>query len=269
MTLQVRYGYLCRSCGNVGETFFADASHDGEAMTCATCGGPVTLARDYDLPGAFDSKRQPGPAVDFHAGSIQSRGPEDKLDSGFLLPWFDFILDASFWWESAGVEPQQAARLLWHINPLDNPEGTPAGSEDNRAYRAMLHEFTAVQKAEPGPRRLPQWLDIAQKKRLRYHSWIDTWLLARTASHQAAGAVHWTIHTRQIADELDLKDEQTGAWSSLHDMAGRVAEIAAERKIKGPQGPLTGGNILREALQGGKWKRLRKAKTGKSGTPRE
>lgn len=258
-----RYIYRCAACGNAGETFLADASHDGEAAACATCGGPVTLARDDGLPTAFDTKRQPAREIGVRASSTRCRRPEDKLDPRRLLPWFEDLMWATFWWESTGVEPEQAARVLWHINPLDEPEGAPTRPEDNRAYRAMLHEFMAIQKAEPRTRRLAQWLDIARQKRLRYNSWIDDWLQARTASREAAGAAHWTVLARQIADELDRKDEKTGACSSLFDMAGRVAEIAAERKIAGPQGPLTRGNILREALQGGRWTRPRKAKTGK------
>lgn len=262
MTLQVRYGYFCRLCGNASETFFADASYDGRAATCATCGGPVTLARKGGLPGAFDSKRLAPAKVDARTGSDQQR----RTDVEALLLFIDDIMSASFWWESACVEPHQAARLLWYINPLDDPEGTPANSEENRAYRALLHEFTAVQRAEPGPRRLPQWLDIAQRKGLRYNSWIDAWLLARAANNEASDVIHWTVHARQIADECDLKDEKSDVWCSLKDMAARVAKIATERKIEGPQGPLTGGNILRVALQGGRWKRLRNAKTGKSET---
>jgi hypothetical protein len=265
MTLQVCYGYLCRSCGNAGETFFADAAHDGQAATCATCCGPVTLVRDLGLPRALDSNRQARDEVEARVSSIQQRRPHAES----LLSWFDDIISASFWWESVCVEPEQAARLLWYINPLDELEGTPDASEDIRAYRALSHEFSAGQKVEPAPRRLPQWLAIARQRRLPYHSWIDTWLLARIASNEAAGAVHWTIHARQIADECDLKDEKAGAQSCLTDMARRVAEIAAARKIEGPRGPLTGANILREALQGGKWKRLRKAKTRKSGTPKD
>jgi len=39
------------------------------------------------------------------------------------------------------------------------------------------------------------------------------------------------------------------------DIAERVARRLRERGINGPRGPLSGGTILREALQGGRWKR--------------
>lgn len=65
----------------------------------------------------------------------------------------------------------------------------------------------------------------------------------------------WQAAVREIADELHLKDTGAGAYSSNKDMSDRVAEIARVRKITGPQGQLTAGNILREALQGKRWKR--------------
>jgi len=262
MAQQVRDGCLCRSCGNAGKTFFPDATHDGETAACATCGGPVSLPRYDGLPDACESKLQPDPDVDVRARAIQQRRHAELL-------WFDDIMFASFWWDSACVEGQQAAALLWYINPIDNPNGTPADSEDCRAFRAMQHEFTAVEKTEPVPRKLAQWLEIAKQKSLRYNSWIHAWLLSRTANKEATSAVPWTVSARQIADDLHRKDAKGGVWSSLKDMGDRVAIIAAEKDIKGAQGPLTGANILREALQGGRWKRPRKAKTGKPGTLEE
>jgi len=69
----------------------------------------------------------------------------------------------------------------------------------------------------------------------------------------ADGGDDWQTKCRKIADELHAKDIAAGAWSSVSDIADRVASIAVERKIRGQQGQLTAGNILREALQGKKW----------------
>jgi len=64
----------------------------------------------------------------------------------------------------------------------------------------------------------------------------------------------WTAEARRIADKLHLRDHPH-AFSSLSDIADRVAADFRERGIKGPRVPLSGGTILREALQGGQWKR--------------
>ena len=65
----------------------------------------------------------------------------------------------------------------------------------------------------------------------------------------------WHDRVREVADELHRKDINAGAWSSNKDIAERVASEAIKRGIRGPTGQLTAGNILREALQGGRWKR--------------
>ncbi|WP_395406355.1 hypothetical protein ACHMW6_06720 [Pseudoduganella sp. UC29_106] len=78
----------------------------------------------------------------------------------------------------------------------------------------------------------------------------------------------WQDAVRIIADELDAIDNQAGAWSSKADMSRRVAEIADKRGIKGAGSKkLTDGNILREALSGGAWRRkvIKKPKNGNSG----
>ena len=76
-----------------------------------------------------------------------------------------------------------------------------------------------------------------------------------TKAETVAAAADWKSEVRKIADEFHAQDLAGGAWSSLSDMAGRVAVEAREREIRGPHGQLTAANILREALQGKKWKR--------------
>ncbi|MBM4181529.1 MAG: hypothetical protein FJ209_08275 [Betaproteobacteria bacterium] len=71
----------------------------------------------------------------------------------------------------------------------------------------------------------------------------------------------WKEECRKIADELDAQDAKAGAWSSNVDMSGRVAREAIKRCITGPNGQLTAANILREALQGGRWTRKRSKPT--------
>jgi hypothetical protein len=67
----------------------------------------------------------------------------------------------------------------------------------------------------------------------------------------------WQEVARAIADELDKKDAIAGAHDSVTNIADRVAAELRDRKTRGPRGPLSGATILREALQGRKWKRKR------------
>lgn len=84
-------------------------------------------------------------------------------------------------------------------------------------------------------------------------------------------APSWKESVRAIADELHARDAAAGAYSSLKDMSERISnalretgppgDIEAARritggaKLEGRSGPLSPGNILREALQGGRWTR--------------
>lgn len=65
----------------------------------------------------------------------------------------------------------------------------------------------------------------------------------------------WKDQARAIADELHRRDMVAGAWSSNSDIANRVAKECVQRGVLGPRGRLTANNILREALQGWRWKR--------------
>ena len=65
----------------------------------------------------------------------------------------------------------------------------------------------------------------------------------------------WREQARTITDELDSADLKVGAYDSVTNIADRVAKRMRELGINGPRGPLSGRTVLREALQGGKWKR--------------
>jgi hypothetical protein len=73
-----------------------------------------------------------------------------------------------------------------------------------------------------------------------------------------ATARSWQERARAIADEVDAVDARTTAFRSLRDMADRVAqELRREGVLSNERLPLSRGTVLREALQGGRWKRKR------------
>jgi hypothetical protein len=52
-------------------------------------------------------------------------------------------------------------------------------------FKKLLLMFVSVDKAEQKARTLCQWLAIAREKGLKYHSWIDTYALARNEESSA------------------------------------------------------------------------------------
>ena len=79
--------------------------------------------------------------------------------------------------------------------------------------------------------------------------------LRQEGGHQDSTCDDWTVQARAIADELDAIDATAKSHDSLTNIADRVEARMRERGVHGPRGPLTGKTILREALQGGRWKR--------------
>lgn len=67
----------------------------------------------------------------------------------------------------------------------------------------------------------------------------------------------WQERARAIADELDAAAAKCEAYDSVRHMAERVASEMRKRGINGLRGPVSGGTVLREALQGGRWNRKR------------
>jgi len=72
---------------------------------------------------------------------------------------------------------------------------------------------------------------------------------------QEGSAGTWMDKIREVADELHRNDLKAKAWSSKEDMSNRLAAEAIKRGIRSSRGQLTAANILREALQGDRWKR--------------
>jgi hypothetical protein len=85
---------------------------------------------------------------------------------------------------------------------------------------------------------------------------------------QISGARTWLEEARSDADAVHLESNRLGYELSNAQIAEKVEASLAKRGIKGPYGgKLSAANILREALQGGRWRRPQSpaGETGKSG----
>lgn len=65
----------------------------------------------------------------------------------------------------------------------------------------------------------------------------------------------WQDEARHIANDLDEHDRAADCHDSKEGIAERVAVELRKRGVSGPRGPLATGTVLREALQGARWKR--------------
>ncbi len=150
-----------------------------------------------------------------------------------------------------GERPYAANLLNWAdddgnvFTTLKNGETLRLGQivVDADAVGSLARDFDCVDDNAPAKAALAETTELRQE-----------------VGHQDSTCDDWRVQARAIADELDAIDANAKSFSSVTDIAGRVAKRLRERGIEGPRGPLSGGTVLREALQGGKWKRKKLAR---------
>ena len=103
--------------------------------------------------------------------------------------WYDCTMNAAMWLKRASVKPDEAAMLLWRLDPLErdwqgntpDPERTYVDGDETSPdhYRAIKRAFEDVAETEPKPRTLLDWRDVAKREGLRHHQWIDEYVQAQ------------------------------------------------------------------------------------------
>ncbi len=145
-----------------------------------------------------------------------------------------------------GERPYAANLLNWAdddgnvFTTLKNGETLRLGQivVDADAVGSLARDFDCVDDNAPAKAALAETTELRQE-----------------GGHQDSTCDDWTVQARAIADELDAIDATAKSHDSLTNIADRVEARMRERGVHGPRGPLTGKTILREALQGGRWKR--------------
>lgn len=111
-------------------------------------------------------------------------------EQGHKTGWYDATMNAGMWLKRASVKPDEAAMLLWRLDPLErdwqgnapDPERTfvdgDKASPDR--YRALRRVFEDVAETDLKPRNLLDWRDVAKREGLLYHEWIDEYIQARS-----------------------------------------------------------------------------------------
>ncbi|MFP4895153.1 hypothetical protein [Paraburkholderia sp. EG304] len=123
-------------------------------------------------------------------------------DPGYVVAWWAEAMSTEYWFNrKQTATPAQAALVFCRVNPRDfrvteqyRAEEVAETSLDEltvrdaatgkvtgrktlaEAYRELRFAFEAVHQAKPAPgRTMYQWLEIAQRRGLTYHPWVDAW----------------------------------------------------------------------------------------------
>ena len=116
---------------------------------------------------------------------LQHRYDDERSNNEYILAWWDETLKASMWWELKSISPKEAAMLLCGLNPGDPAANgqtlATEGEPDADDYRILVRRFNDA-ALDGEARTLNQWLDLANGRRLKHHSWIDEWIKASPPS---------------------------------------------------------------------------------------
>lgn len=164
------------------------------------------------------------------AGSIDEESVAALLGGReYMAGWYNETLDAEMWFGLASPTPHEAAMLLCQHNPHENacdPMKTTTDETGPEDFKRLLRVFEDLEKVEPKARPLRQWLAIARDKGLKYHSWIDAYVMAQVEElpADAGGVAKVGAGTTAAIEEPETKNwilliqaEAARRWKLLRD----------------------------------------------------
>jgi hypothetical protein len=176
VSARIRYTYRCPACGNTGEAFYLNDSHEDATAACTCCCEPVTLARDDgDSPPRWV---EPPPNYSHEAVAL----------------WYDLNMHAEYWWGLLHVEPKNGAMLMCGTDPLIIGGRDPAAVvSDPAVYFLLLNAFETEDNEDPSVRRtLSQRHAMARQHGFPCHRWIDEWSRAK-GIQEAKPNAQWPV----------------------------------------------------------------------------
>lgn len=107
--------------------------------------------------------------------------PTEAQNREYIVAWWDADIQATQWFGLSCLTALEAAQLLCKLNPKYDPvmtvllrtEGEPKGDD----FKLMRRVFEDV-ALDGVPRSLRQWLEVANQRKLKHHSWVDQYLMA-------------------------------------------------------------------------------------------
>lgn len=107
----------------------------------------------------YDLQQNPGRQIEYNAG------------------WWLWSMDANAWWLAESISPLHAAMLLSRFNPntekVEDAETNPSDEMGPDDFRRLKNIFDGASKDRP--RTLEAWMEYAQQRGLKIHSWISEW----------------------------------------------------------------------------------------------
>lgn len=100
-----------------------------------------------------------------------------------IVAWFDSALDADHWFGLHSISPKDAAMLLcqYHPRDMDFDGALSCANEEIRPddLRRLYERFEDDAQHTSRSMKLLDWVNFARDKKLKYHSWVDEYLIRK------------------------------------------------------------------------------------------
>lgn len=168
------------------------------------------------------------------SGEAQRVEQITRHEDGEHVHWYNATLDAEHWFSLPVVSPEQAALLLCQYNP--NDVGTTydlalqrTNEEVGRSELMRLRQmFDAVNATAPKHRTLLDWVKLADDQKLRFHSWIKTYVSLTKIGSKEGLETAGPFEVPSQALPIKNASRNSKVWTPE-----RLAEVKAYRDIHG------------------------------------
>lgn len=160
----------------------------------------------------------------------------EQKDDVDIVAWFDATLDADHWFGLHSIAPRDAAMLLcqYHPRDMDFEEALNGANEEIRPddLRRLYERFEDDAQLNPRSRKLLDWVNLAQDQKLKYHSWINEYLVRKPGASNAKADV-----CEPSAISLGRVDPKDGiavnsGWDLVEPVRQRGYNVALYRTLK-------------------------------------
>ena len=132
--------------------------------------------------------------------------------------WNDEVREANHWFSLHNVQPVAAAMLLCQFNPnsesFDDAARTTNLETAPRGLVQLRQRFADLSESQPCTRSLADWMTVARRFGLKYHSWIDD-LTVEASPVEQEHTVTGNQSFEMAAEELDTGKMDKGLRARL------------------------------------------------------
>lgn len=164
-------------------------------------------------------------------------GDGEQKDGVDIVAWFDAVLDAYHWFGLYSIAPKDAAMLLCQYHPRNTnlEEVLNCSNEEIRPgdLRRLYEKFEDDAQRDPRSRKLLDWLNFARENKLKYHSWIDEYLIRKPeAAVPAKDAFREAFVTAPERDDQQDAVHAAPEWVLVEPERERGYNVALYRTLK-------------------------------------